>query len=126
MISKVSFLWGGIGLGGKASKAFLVYEYSKRWTSSNEYVDTEVKFESVNQSWFMNISLSDTVFNFLDLFQVTSKEYSFSLGRSLWFNNKCFWRFFDELLFENIEFLWKTPSSWEKRILNRKQIPNCV
>lgn len=99
-ITKVRAKWRHILGGCESCQSLLVNENSQGSHTSDENVNPEVKFESIDQVRFVEVPLADVVFIRLNPVVISSEENAFSLTTILRFNNKSFCLPLIELLFE--------------------------
>ena len=68
-----------IGFSGKSAQTFAKYENSKRVNCSNKNIDSEVKFESIDEIWATEVPLYNAVLLRVYILQFSSEEYALSL-----------------------------------------------
>ena len=84
-VSEIVLRWRTVLIGGQAAEAFVVKVYSEGINTAKQHVNTEIKLESVDQKWLMQVPLNDIMFCHLKIFEKTSKEDAFPLARGLRF-----------------------------------------
>ena len=62
--------------------------HSQRFYGSDEYIDTQIEFESINQQRLLDIDLCDQRFRRRDIIQCLGQKDAFALTTSIWFDNK--------------------------------------
>jgi hypothetical protein len=86
-MSELGFLGGPrmmIGLTGKPCKAFIIYIDTEGLKAGHEDVDSQVKFQSIEQERVVDVPADNQLLVNWDLLDILHQENAFSLGRVLW------------------------------------------
>jgi len=58
IVLKIVCSWCCVRLCSKTSQTLLIYKYSQRICTSHKHINSHIKFQPINQKWFMKISLN--------------------------------------------------------------------
>lgn len=115
-IVKIVLLRSFVLLGSEPCQAFLKYENPQRVNPIHQNVDSQVKFESVNQVRFRHVSLCDEVLTLLlfDIFEAPDQVDASPLAHVDWLDDVGLVLFLIKLCFQVCVVGWQLPGFWEK------------
>ena len=78
-IIQVALSWRFVFCCCKSAKPFLIEINSQGVNTTKQNINSQIKFQVVNQKWFMQISLNHIMFLRVKIFKISGEENSFAL-----------------------------------------------
>ena len=116
----------GILLGCESREPFFVDESPKGCDTGKQHINAEVKFEVVDEVWFVKIALSHVVFPSLKPVKVSSQENAFALAAGFGLDDEGLGFLDVKLRFEIFGVLRQQPGFGEEVVVLWERFLHCL